>query len=123
VLIEGGKMVRVSYAPARKKKKKRLLKQVKGARGARSKLLRTAKETLRRSLAYSYRDRKAKKRTIRRLWIVRINARLREKGVSYNAFIAGLKAAKIDIDRKILADLAVNDQDAFDCIVDAVIKK
>ena len=116
-------MVRVSYAPARKKKKKRVLKQVKGARGARSKLLRTAKETLRRALTYSYRDRKAKKRTIRRLWIVRINARLKEKGLNYSTFIAGLKGAKIEIDRKILADLAVNDPAAFDAIVDVAIKK
>lgn len=116
-------MVRVRYAPARKRKKKRLLKQVKGARGARSKLLRTAKETLRRSLYYSYRDRKAKKRTMRRLWITRINARLRERGFSYNRFIAALKKAKINLDRKILADLAVNDKAAFDCIVDNVMKK
>ena len=116
-------MVRVRYAPARKRKKKRILKQVKGARGGRSRLLRTAKETLRRSLYYSYRDRKVKKRIIRRLWIVRINARLKERGFSYNKFIAGLKAAKIKLDRKILAELAVNDKAAFDCIVDAVIKK
>ncbi len=116
-------MVRVRYAPARKKKKKRLFRQVKGARGARSRLLRTAKETLRRSLAYSYRDRKVKKRTMRRLWIVRINARLRAKGVSYNKFIAGLKEAKINIDRKALADLAVNDQAAFDSIAETVLKQ
>lgn len=116
-------MVRVKYAPARKRKKKKILKQVKGARGARSKLLRTAKETLRRSLYYSYRDRKVKKRTMRRLWIVRINARLKEKGLSYNEFIAGLKKAKINLDRKVLADLAVNDKAAFDCIVENAIKK
>ncbi len=116
-------MVRVRYAPARKKKKKRILKQAKGARGARSRLLRTAKETLRRGQYFSYRDRKAKKRSMRRLWIVRINARLKEKGFSYNKFIAGLKKAKINLDRKILADLAVNDKAAFDCIVETVMKK
>ena len=116
-------MVRVRYAPARKKKKKRLFRQVKGARGARSRLLRTAKETLRRNLYYSYRDRKVKKRTMRRLWIVRINARLKAKGFSYNKFIAGLKKAKINIDRKVLADLAVNDKAAFDCIVETVMKE
>ncbi|MBL7085164.1 MAG: 50S ribosomal protein L20 [Candidatus Omnitrophica bacterium] len=116
-------MVRVRYSPARKKKKKKLFRQVKGARGARSKLLRTAKETLRRSLAYSYRDRKVKKRNIRRLWIVRINAQLKEKGLSYSKFIAALKKAKINLDRKILAELAVNDKAAFGCIVDAVMKK
>jgi len=116
-------MVRVRYAPARKRKKKRLFKKVKGARGARSKLLRTAKETLRRAQAYSYRDRKTKKRIIRRLWIVRINARLKEKGLSYNKFIAALKKAKINLDRKVLADLAVNEREVFDSIVDAVMKK
>lgn len=116
-------MVRVRYAPARKKKKKKLFRRVKGARGARSKLLRTAKESLRRSLYYSYRDRKVKKRSMRRLWIVRINARLKEKGLSYNQFIAGLKKAKINLNRKTLADLAVNDKAAFDCIADAVTKE
>lgn len=116
-------MVRVKYSPARKKKKKKIFRQVKGARGARSRLLRTAKESLRRSLYYSYRDRKVKKRTIRRLWIVRINARLKEKGFSYNKFIAALKAAKINLNRKVLADLAVNDKAAFDCIVENVMKK
>ena len=116
-------MVRVRYAPARKRKKKRLFRRVKGARGTRSKLLRTAKEGLRRSLAYSYRDRRAKKRNMRRLWIIRISARLKEKGLSYNKFIAGLHKAKINLNRKTLADLAVNDRAAFDCIVDAVSKK
>lgn len=116
-------MVRVKYAPARKRKKKRILRQVKGARGGRSRLLRTAKETLRRSLYYSYRDRKARKRDMRRLWITRINARLKEKGLSYNKFIAGLKKARINLDRKILAELAVNDKAAFDCIADAVTKQ
>ncbi|MCQ9207888.1 MAG: 50S ribosomal protein L20 [Omnitrophica bacterium] len=116
-------MTRVKYAPARKKKKKKLFKRVKGARGGRSRLLRTAKETLRRSLAYSYRDRKTKKRLIRRLWITRINAALSEKGFSYNKFIAGLKKAKINLDRKTLADLAVNDKATFNYIVENVMKK
>ncbi|MBN3037850.1 MAG: 50S ribosomal protein L20 [Candidatus Omnitrophica bacterium] len=115
-------MTRVKYAPARKRKKKRLFKRVKGARGGRRKLLRTAKETERRSLVYSYRDRRVKKRNMRNLWVTRINARLRERGLSYNKFIAGLKKAKIGLDRKILADLAVNDKAAFDSIVDAVMK-
>lgn len=116
-------MVRVKYAPARKRKKKRIFRKVKGGRGARSKLLRTAKETLRRSQYFSYRDRKVKKRNFRKLWIARINARLREKGLSYNKFIAGLKQSKINLDRKILAELAVNDHSAFDCIVEAVSKR
>ena len=88
-------MVRVKYSPARRKKKKRIFGQVKGARGGRSRLLRTAKESLQRSLYYSYRDRRVKKRTMRRLWITRINAQLKEKGLSYNKFIAALKKAKI----------------------------
>jgi len=116
-------MVRVRYAPARKRKKKKVLKQVKGARGGRSRLLRTAKETLRRSLYYSYRDRKTRKRTMRGLWITRINALLKEKGFSYNKFIAGLKKAGIKLDRKILADLAVNDKAAFGSVVDAAMKQ
>ena len=115
-------MTRVKYAPARKRKHKRIFRKVKGARGARSKLLRTAKETLRRGLYFSYRDRKAKKRNLRRLWIARINAQLRTRGFSYSKFIAGIKKAKINLDRKILADLAVNDKAAFDCIVDTVLK-
>jgi large subunit ribosomal protein L20 len=116
-------MVRVKYAPARRKKKKRLFRRVKGARGARSRLLRTAKEGLRRSLVFSYRDRRAKKRTMRRLWIARINAALKEKGLSYNKFMAALKKAKINLDRKVLADLALREREAFDCIVENVTKK
>ena len=115
-------MVRVRYAPARKRKKKKIFRQMKGARGGRSRLLRTAKETLRRSLVYSYRDRKVKKRLMRRLWITRINACLRKRGLSYNKFIAALQKAKVNLDRKILADLAVNDKAAFDCIVENVMK-
>jgi large subunit ribosomal protein L20 len=116
-------MVRVKYTPARKRKKKKTLKQLKGARGGRSRLYRTAKETLRRSQYFSYRDRKTKKRNMRRLWITRINACLKEKGFSYNKFIAGLKKTGINLDRKILAELAVNDKAAFDCIVDTVMKQ
>lgn len=116
-------MVRVKYAPARKKKHKKIFRQVKGARGGRSKLLRTAKETLRRALYYSYRDRKTKKRSIRQLWIARINACLDEKGISYSKFIAALKKAQITLDRKILAELAVNDRAAFDHIVERAMEK
>ena len=116
-------MVRVRYAPARKKKKKRLFRQVKGSRGARSRLLRTAKESLRRSLVFSYRDRRAKKRTMRRLWIARINAALKGRGLSYNKFMAGLKEAKINLNRKVLADLALREPEAFDKIVESASKK
>lgn len=106
-------MVRVKYAPARRKKKKKIFKMVKGARGGRSKLYRTAKEQMMRSLAYSYRDRKTKKRAFRSLWIIRINAQAEKYGLSYNRFINGLKKAGIILDRKILADLAVSDEVAF----------
>lgn len=106
-------MVRVKYAPARHKKKKKVFKIVKGARGGRSRLYRTAKEQARRSLAYSYRDRKVKKRTFRRLWITRINAQAKRCGLSYNQFISGLKKTGIILDRKVLADLAIADEVAF----------
>lgn len=116
-------MTRVRYAPARKKKKKKLFKLMKGAVGGRRKLLRTAKETAKRALKYSYRDRKVKKRTMRGLWIARINAAVKERGFSYSRFIAGLKAAKINLDRKILADLAISDKATFDAIADLAMKK
>ena len=106
-------MVRTKYTPARKKKKKRVLKRARGYYGAKSKLYRTAREAVTRSLAYAYRDRKRRKRDFRRLWIARINAACRNEGISYNRFINGLKKAQIGIDRKIMADLAVNDSDAF----------
>jgi large subunit ribosomal protein L20 len=85
----------------------------KGNRGGRRKLYQTARETMLRSLQFAYRDRRAKKREFRKLWIVRINAAARLHGLSYNAFIRGLKAANVEIDRKILADLAVRDEQAF----------
>jgi large subunit ribosomal protein L20 len=85
----------------------------KGYRGGKSRTYKAAKEQLLHSLAYAYRDRKARKRNFRRLWIVRINAAARLNGLSYNRFIAGLREAKIEIDRKVLADLAVNDPQAF----------
>ena len=106
-------MVRVKYTPARRKKKKKIFKMVKGARGGRSKLYRTAKEQMMRSLAYSYRDRKTKKRAFRSLWIIRINAQAEKYGLPYNRFINGLKKAGIILDRKILADLAISDEVAF----------
>jgi large subunit ribosomal protein L20 len=86
---------------------------VKGNRGGRRKLYQTARETLLRSMRFAYRDRRAKKRDFRRLWIIRINAAARLNGLSYNAFIRGLKAAQVEIDRKVLADLAIRDAAAF----------
>lgn len=102
----------VSNVP-RLKRKKQVLKHAKGAFGARSKLWKAAKENVERGWKYAYRDRKNKKRTFRRLWIMRINAGARANGLSYNQFIAGLKKAEIDLDRKVLADLAVEDPQAF----------
>jgi large subunit ribosomal protein L20 len=85
----------------------------KGYRGGRSKLYRSAVETVNRALNYAYRDRKVRKREFRRLWIIRINAAARQHGLSYSRFIAGLTKAEVEVDRKILADLAVNDPAAF----------
>jgi large subunit ribosomal protein L20 len=85
----------------------------KGYRGGRSKLNRTAQESVNRALAYAYRDRRVKKRTFRQLWITRINAAARIHGLSYSRFMAGLKVAAVEIDRKVLADLAVHDEAGF----------
>lgn len=95
-----------------------MLKQAKGYFGNKSRLYKYAKEAVAHALQYAYRDRRAKKRTWRRLWIVRINAACRELGMSYNRFQEGLKAAEVILDRKILADLAVNDPAAFAGLVE-----
>ncbi|TET53495.1 MAG: 50S ribosomal protein L20 [Actinobacteria bacterium] len=95
------------------KKHKKILKRAKGYYGARSRTYKVAKEQVMKSLSYAYRDRRAKKRTFRRLWITRINAAARLNGLSYNRFMNGLKTAGVEIDRKILADIAVNDPGAF----------
>ena len=94
-------------------------KRAKGYRGGRGNLLRTVKETLIRSGAYAYRDRKTKKRQFRRLWIVRINAACRQRGMRYSQFIAGLKAANVELDRKSLSEIAIFDAEGFDAIVEA----
>ena len=101
-----------TVVPGRKRRRK-VLTAAKGNRGGRRKLYQTAKETLMRGMQFAYRDRRAKKRDFRRLWLVRINAAARLNGLSYNAFIRGLKAAQVEIDRKLLADLAVRDAAAF----------
>ena len=105
----------VSNVP-RLKRKKQIMKAAKGAYGARSKLWRPAKETVERAWRYAYRDRKNKKREFRKLWIVRINAAAHQHGMSYSVFIDGLKRAGLEIDRKILADIAVRDPQAFEAI-------
>lgn len=104
----------------RLKRKKQIMQAAKGAYGGRSKLWKAAKETVERGWRYAYRDRKNKKRDFRRLWIIRINAAAHQHGMSYSTFIAGLKSAGLDIDRKILADIAVRDPQAFGAIADQV---
>ncbi len=115
-------MARVKTTVARLKRRNKVLRAAKGARGARSKLYKTAKETVERALRYAYRDRRTKKRDFRRLWIVRINAAARQHDLSYNKFMAGLRTAGVEINRKVLADLAVNDPAAFEELA-AVAKK
>ena len=112
-------MSRVKRGTVVKKRHKRVLKLAKGYWGAKSKLFRSAKEAVNRSLVYAYRDRKTRKRFFRRLWIVRINAEVRNHGLSYSTFMQGLKKAGIDLDRKVLADLAVNDPQAFAKLTEA----
>lgn len=106
-------MPRVKSTTTRLKRRNKILRAAKGARGARSKLYKTAKETAERAMQYAYRDRRTKKRDFRRLWIVRINAAARTHDLSYNQFMAGLKRAGVEINRKLLADLAVRDPAAF----------
>ena len=113
-------MPRVKNNVARLKRKRRILGQAKGYFGRRKNLYKTAKEAVERSWRYAYRDRKQKKRDFRRLWIVRINAAAHQHGMSYSVFIDGLKRAGIEIDRKILADIAVRDPQAFGAIADQV---
>ncbi len=109
--------MRTTKGAARNKAKKRLFKKTKGYRGGRNNLLRTAKETVVRSEAYAYRDRKVRKREFRRLWIIRINAASRALGLRYSELICGLAKAKIEIDRKMLSDMAINDPEAFEAVV------
>ncbi|MEM1243439.1 MAG: 50S ribosomal protein L20 [Pseudomonadota bacterium] len=106
-------MARVKRGVTAKAKHKKILKQAKGYYGARSRCFRTAKQAVIKSLQYAYRDRKARKREFRRLWIVRINAQARENGLSYSRFINGLQKAGIEMDRKVLADMAIRDKVAF----------
>ncbi|HEX9564706.1 MAG TPA: 50S ribosomal protein L20 [Gemmatimonadaceae bacterium] len=106
-------MPRVKSNVVRLKRKKQVMKAARGAFGARSKLWRPAKETVERGWRYAYRDRRNKKRDFRRLWIVRINAAARMNDLSYSTFMNGLRKAGIEIDRKMLADLAVRDEAAF----------
>jgi large subunit ribosomal protein L20 len=109
---------RVKRSVHARKKRRKVLEQAKGYWGLKSKTYKRAKEQVEKSLVYAYRDRKVRKRDFRRLWITRINAAARANGLSYNQFIAGLRLAEIELDRKVLADLAVHDPAAFAAIAE-----
>jgi len=111
-------MPRVKRGTIKSKKHRKVLSQAKGYVGGRSKLYRTAKEAVARALAYAYRDRRRKKRDFRKLWIERINAGARKEGLKYSELIAGLQKANIELNRKILADMAVNDPASFSSLVE-----
>lgn len=111
-------MARVKRAVNAQKKRRTVLEQASGYRGQRSRLYRKAKEQVTHSMGYSYRDRRARKGDFRRLWIQRINAGARANGMTYNRFIQGLKAAEVEVDRRMLAELAVNDAAAFTALVE-----
>ena len=111
-------MARVKRAVNAQKKRRVVLEQASGYRGQRSRLYRKAKEQVTHSLVYAYRDRRARKGDFRRLWIQRINAAARSNGITYNRFIQGLRAAEVEVDRKILAELAVSDPKAFTALVE-----
>lgn len=112
--------MRTIKGAARTQAKRRLFRKVKGFRGGRGGLYRTAKETLVRAGAYAFRDRRARKREFRRLWIIRINAACRERGIRYSQFIDGLTKAQLGLDRKTLAEMAVHDPAGFDQVVQQV---
>jgi len=111
-------MARVKRAVNAQKKRREVLEQASGYRGQRSRLYRKAKEQVTHSLVYAYRDRKKRKGDFRRLWIQRINAAARQNGLTYNRFIQGLQLAEIEVDRRMLAELAVNDPPAFAALVE-----
>ena len=111
-------MARVKRGVVARKKHKKVLKAAKGYYGARSRVYRVAKQAVIKAGQYAYRDRRVKKRSFRSLWIARINAQSRALGITYSQLIAGLKKAEIEMDRRVLADLAVHDKDAFATIVE-----
>lgn len=115
-------MAKVKHSVATRRRKKRTLKQVKGFWGDRSKQFQQARRALMHALEYAYRDRRVKKREFRSLWIARLSAACRQEGLTYSKFMNGLKKAKVSLDRKMLADLAVNDSAAFKKLVELVKK-
>ena len=115
-------MPRVKRAVSANKKRRTVLKRAKGYYGAKSRSYRAAKEQVQHSLQYQYRDRRNKKREVRRLWITRINAAARINGLSYSVFMNGLKKAGVELDRKVLSDMAINDPEAFASLVEVAKK-
>jgi large subunit ribosomal protein L20 len=115
-------MPRATNARASRQRRKRVIDKAKGYRGRRSKLFRYAKDAVMKAQSWAYRDRKTRKRNFRSLWIQRINAACRQHGVTYSRFVEGLVAAQIAVDRKMLADLAVQDEGAFKAILDQAIR-
>ena len=116
-------MAKVKWAVASRRRRKRLLAQAKGYRGARRLHLLKVKETLMRAKAYRTRDRRVKKREFRNLWVIRLNAAVRQRGLTYSRFIAACRKANVQLDRKQLAELAISDQPAFDQLVSHVTVK
>jgi large subunit ribosomal protein L20 len=110
-------MPRATNSPASRARRKRVLKQAKGYFGNKSRLFRYAVEAVKHAQQYAYRDRRTKKRTWRNLWTVRLNAACRAEGITYSRFIEGLKAAKVELDRRVLSELAINDPEGFKKIV------
>jgi large subunit ribosomal protein L20 len=111
-------MPRATNSAASRRRRKKYIKQAAGYRGSRHRLMKTARQAVEHSGQYAYRDRKARKREFRRLWIARINAATRQAGLSYSRFINGLRAANVDVDRKMLADIAATDTERFNQLVE-----
>lgn len=111
-------MSRSKFGPKSRRRRKKILKLAKGYRGANSKLIRTAKEKVARALQYAYRDRRVKKRDFRALWITRIGIASKNLGLSYSKFMNGLKKANVEVNRKVLAELAVNEPKSFESLVE-----
>ena len=113
-------MPRANSSVPRHRRHRKVVKQAKGYYGARSRYFKAAKDAVEKAGLYAYRDRRQKKRQFRRLWIIRINAAARQNGLSYSQFIAKLKAKEVDLDRKVLADLAMNEPEAFKELVNSL---
>ena len=116
-------MARITNAPASRKRRKRILKQARGFYGGRSRLFRTATESVDRAMSMAYEHRKQKKRTFRAMWIARLNAACRAQGISYSRFIEGLSKSEIGLNRKMLSEIAIHDPDGFTQIVEQVKSK